>query len=103
MAQAGLQYIFLRGSVSARGLARNEPLGFLGRNAKVKNQILPWEAVDFVFEVLDPFEKLGALRGRDTRGLMRQIGSDVAVDEDNLTAVQRGFQLKSGFETVAGI
>jgi len=34
---------------------------------------------------------------------MRQIGGDVAIHENNLAAVQRGFQLIFGFEAVPGI
>jgi len=34
--------------------------------------------------VLDPLQEFRALRGRNARGLMRQIGGDVAIHENNL-------------------
>src|SRR5205823_13158230 len=37
------------------------------------------------------------------RGLMRQIRSDVAVQQNNLAVVQRRFQFRLGFVAIAGV
>jgi len=102
--QAGFEQIFLRGGVTARRFTSDEALRFLRRDAKVEDEIFAGKAVDFVFEVLDPFQEFGALRWRDAGGLVRQIGADVAVDKNNLAAVERGlqFEYKDGEESAQG-
>ena len=41
-----------------------------------------WKAVDVVFEVLNPGNEFDALVRRNARGLMGQIGGDVAIGKD---------------------
>src|SRR5882762_4815792 len=89
MAQAGLLQVPLRRSVAARGLQGDQPLRFTRWDAEIENEIFAGEAVDFVFKVLDPLQEFRALRGGNARGLMRQIGGDVAIHENNLAASDR--------------
>src|SRR5712664_1720304 len=51
--------------------------------------------------MLDPAAKLVTLFGNDARGLMREIGADVAVDEDDFAFVEGCFNLRLGLEAVA--
>src|SRR5580693_8695541 len=103
MAQAGFLQVLLRSRVVTSGLQRDQPLRLVRRHAEIQDKALTGEAVDLVFQVLDPSEKFGTLRGGNASGLMSQIRTDVTVDEDDLAAVQRGFQFELGFETITGI
>src|SRR3979490_2212506 len=42
--------------------------------------------------MFDPFQKFGALLGRDASGLGCEVGADVAVHQNNLAVVQCGFK-----------
>jgi PLP dependent protein len=53
--------------------------------------------------MLDPATKLVTFFRNDARGLMREIGADVAVDEDNFAVVEGCFNLGLGLEAVASI
>ena len=54
--------------------------------------------------MLDPGdESSDASAAGDARGLMGEIGADVAVGEDNLALVQGGFEFGLGFEAIAGV
>src|SRR5260370_39133290 len=79
----------------------DERLGLGGRHAKVENQVLAGQFVDAIFEMLDPATKLVTLFGDDARGLMREIGADVAVDENDFAFVEGCFNLRLGLEAVA--
>src|SRR5438445_8899348 len=103
MTEAGLEQIFLRGSVAAGRFARDEPLGFQGRHPQIKDEVLAGKSIDAVLEMLDPFQECRALSGRNTSGLMGEVGSHIAVGENNLAVVQSGFQFRLGFKAVAGV
>src|SRR5260370_39193956 len=77
VAETGLLQVFLRRSVPASRFARDQPLGFQGWNAQVKDEALAREAVNGVLEMLDPFQECGTLRGRDASGLVGEIGGHV--------------------------
>jgi hypothetical protein len=72
-------------------------------HTKIEDEIFARKAVDAVFEVLDPLQKIGAFLWRNARGLVREVGADVAVYKNNLAVVQSGFEFKLGFEAVAGV
>src|SRR5260370_40561522 len=103
MAKTGLEQVFLGGSVTARRFAFDQPLCFSRRYAEVEDEIFTGKAVDAVLEMLDPGQELGTLRRRDTSGLMGEVGTDVAVHQNNLAFVQGGFDFRLGFEAVPGI
>src|SRR4029077_12066037 len=55
----------------------------LGRGgAQVEDEILDRQRIDAIFELLQPFEELGAFCWRNECGLMRQIRADGADGED---------------------
>jgi len=101
--KTGFEQIFLGGGVAARRFAFNEPLRFLRGNPKVEDEAFAGKAVDAVLEMLDPLQKFGALGRGDARGLVSEVGTDVAVHQNNLAVVQGGFQSRLGFEAVTGI
>ena len=103
VAQAGFQQILLRRSVTARGFLRDEFLGFASGNAQVQDEVFAGQAVNSIFEVLNPFEKRGAPAGSDAGGLMGEVRSDVAIGENNLAVAEGGFEFSLGFEAVAGV
>src|SRR5262249_9613010 len=53
--------------------------------------------------MFDPGKKLRTFLRCDTRGLMREIGSDIPVREDDVPCVEGSLQFLLGFETIAGI
>jgi hypothetical protein len=53
--------------------------------------------------MLDPLQEGGPFCGGNAGGLMSEVGADVAVGKNNLAVVQRGFEFRLGFETVAGV
>lgn len=53
--------------------------------------------------MFDPAEELGALFGGGACDLMRKIGGDVAVDENDAAFVEHGFETRFGFEPVTGV
>src|SRR5882724_7632709 len=53
--------------------------------------------------MLDPGEKFTALAGRRARCLVREIGSDVAVGEDDLAGLESGLEFGLGLEAVTGV
>ena len=103
VAQAGFEQVFLRGSVAASGFLRDEFLGLARRNTQIQNQVFARKPVNPVFEMLDPFEKRGALVGGDAGGLMGEIRSDVTVGENSLAVAEGGFEFRLGFEAIAGV
>ena len=103
VAKTGFEEIFARGGVAAGGFAFDEPLGFLRGNAQVEDETFAGKAVNGVLEMLDPLEEFRALGGGDASGLMSEVGADIAVHQNNLAVVQGGFELRFGFEAVAGV
>src|ERR1700731_5301812 len=53
--------------------------------------------------MLDPAPKLVGFFRNDARGLMREIGADVAVDENDFALVEGGFDFGLGLEAVASV
>ena len=53
--------------------------------------------------MLDPGHEFGALFRGGPRDLVREVGGDVAVGEDDFALVQGGFEAEFGFEAIAGI
>ena len=75
-----------------------------GWDAEIDHAIFARKAVDFVFEVANPVGELSArLRRHDAGGLVREVGADVAIDEDDLAFGERGFDFAFGFEAIAGV
>jgi len=103
VAEAGFLQVFLSGGITPGSLERDQALSLVRGHTEIEDEVFARQAIDVVFEMLDPGEEFGTLCRRNARGLVRQVGADVAVNNDNLAVVQRGFQLELGFETVAGI
>lgn len=53
--------------------------------------------------MLDPGDERFAFGSRRARGLMCKIGAYIAVGENDLALLECGFQLRLGFETIAGV
>src|SRR5215467_4527212 len=53
--------------------------------------------------MLDPAAECHLLIRRNAGGLVREIRTDIAIHENNLAIVQRGFQVRLGFEAIAGV
>ena len=103
MADAGLKDVVSGIRVGAGGLLGNERLCLLRSYAEVKHQILFGEAVDPVLEVLDPRTELSTLFGGTTSCLVRKVGADVAIGEDDLAAVESSDDGTFVLEAVAGV
>src|SRR5690242_18452930 len=71
--------------------------------AQVDDQVLDRKTVDAVLDMLEPGQKIVALLGRYAFRLMREIGGNVAVGEDDFTRAQGRLDFAFGFEAVAGI
>src|SRR6267378_6356100 len=78
-------------------------LGLGWGDAEIEDEVLTRQAVNAVFEMLDPATKVGALVRRGARGLVREIGADVAVDESDFALVEGGFDFGLGLEAVASV
>ena len=46
------------------------------------------EIVDFIFQVANPAGKFFAFCGRDAGGLVREVGANVAIDQDDLPSAR---------------
>src|SRR5258708_17798288 len=103
MAQAGFQKILFCAGIAALRFERDQFLGLERRNAQVQDEVFSWKVVDVVLEVLDPSSKVVALFWCDARGLMGQIGADVAVDQNDFAFVEGCLDLWLGLEAIAGI
>src|SRR5882724_316521 len=53
--------------------------------------------------MLDPGEKFGALLGWSPGRLVRQIGSDVAVGEDDSAGLESGLEFGLGLKAITGV
>lgn len=103
MAETGLLQVLLHGCVGAGGLAGDEFLGLTWGDTEIEDECFAGEAINVVFEMLDPVDESGAILGRNASRLMGQIRSDVAVSEDDLALVQGAFEMGLGFEAIAGV
>src|SRR6267154_1248234 len=103
MAQAGLQEILLRSGIGALRFEGDQFLGLERRNAQVQDKVLSWKVVNVVLEVFDPASKVVSFFWRNARGLMGQIGADVAVDQNDFTFVEGCLDLWFGLEAITGI
>src|ERR1700687_2972835 len=103
MPQAGLLQVLLGVGVAAFCLLCDEFLGLGRGHAKIEDEILAGQFVNVVFEMLNPAPKRVALVRRGTGGLMREIGTDVAVDEYDFAFVEGGFDFGLGFEAITGV
>src|SRR5215467_1369278 len=70
---------------------------------KVEHQIFLRQSVDAVFQMLDPCAELGALFRSAACGLVRQIGGDVAVGENDLAALEGLDNGPFVLEAIAGV
>lgn len=84
VAEAGFLDVFFFAGVRTRGLAADENLSLVRRNAKIENEGFAGKLVDAVFEMFDPGDESVALRGRNTSSLVSEIRTDVAIGEDDL-------------------
>ena len=89
--------------VVSRAFLADEAMGFGDRDAEVDDEILGGERVDFVFELLEPFQIFAALFARDASALMGEIGADVTVGDDGVAGGEVGFDFWFGFEAIAGV
>jgi hypothetical protein len=76
---------------------------FGNRHAQIKHQIFSGQAVDFVFELLEPSDEFVAPLDGHARALVRQIRRDVAIGEDGLSGGQLRVERRLGFEAIARI
>jgi hypothetical protein len=93
----------LRISVGALRFLTDEFLRHTGWNAKVDDAIFTREIVNFVFQVANPAGKFFAFGWRNAGGLVREVGANVAVDQDDLTLGESRFNFAFGFEAIAGL
>src|ERR1700730_16073481 len=70
---------------------------------QIDDQVLDRQAVDSVFDMLEPRKKLVALLGRNTFRLVREIRGNVAIGEDDLSRGQSRFDFAFCLEAVPGI
>lgn len=103
MVETGFQQVLFRGSVGARGFLLHESLRVHRRHPKIQDERLARKAVDVVFEMFDPGEEFGPALSRGARGLVREIRTDITVGENDLPRIQRGFELRLGFEAISSV
>src|SRR5580765_1353062 len=89
--------------ICSRRFFGDQVLRFVWRDAEVEDQIFLGQAIDAVFEVLDPGEEFFAVFRGAAGGLMGEIRAHVAVAENNSSISQRGKDGMARFEAVAGV
>jgi hypothetical protein len=99
----GFEEVVLRGSIGTRRLLCDKSLCLGWRDAQVQDQAFAREAVDVVFEMLDPSDEFGAFFCGSAGGLMGKIRTDIAVGKNNLAVAQSRFERRLGFEAIAGV
>src|SRR6267143_5926272 len=90
-------------SVGARGFQADEAKRLWRGDAQIHNQVLDWQAIDAVLDILQPGEKFVAFVGRDAFRLVRQIRANVPVGENNFSRGQSRFDLAFCFKPVTGV
>src|SRR5579864_7028334 len=101
--QAGLQEVAFGAGVTSRRLLRHEFLRFARRHAQVQYQVLARQLINSVFQMLDPLPELFTHLGFRASRLVREIGADVAVDENDFTSLQCHLEFALGLKAVACI
>src|ERR1700730_16889664 len=101
MLQAGFEKIAFGARVAARRFLLHEFLCFARRHAQVHNDVLARQFVNVVFQVLNPLAELRTPFKCSSGGLMREIGTDVAVDENDFAFGQGCFEPGFSLEAVA--
>src|SRR6185437_6917910 len=77
--------------IFAGRLLGDQVLCFLSGHAEVNRHVFRREPVYLVFELSHPGEKYLAALRRHSRALVRKVGSDVAVGQENLSLREIGF------------
>ena len=103
MRQIGFLQVTPRLGVVARALLADQAVRLGHRHAQIDDEILGRQRVNFVFELLQPRQKFGALLARHARALVRQIRCDVAVGKHHFARRERGLDRGLRFQPVAGV
>src|SRR5208282_817162 len=103
MAKAGFLQILLDLCIATGGFARHELLRLYGRNTEIEYERFSRKIVDVVFQMLDPLDESGAVRGGYPRGLVSKIRTDITIGQNDFALVQSRFQAKLSFEAVARV
>jgi len=73
------------------------------RQVEKDRRVGPGQAEHAELEVFDPVHERRALVGRQLGGLVRNVGSDVAIVDDHVATLVEPLQFVAVFEPVAGI
>src|SRR5271169_1389384 len=103
MAQVSFQNVMAFTRVLAFCLLTYKLLRLAWRNTQVENEVLAGKAVDGILQMLNPTEKLRAFFRVGASDLVSQIGSHVAVHQDDVTRVQSRFDSRFGFKAVSRV
>lgn len=103
MGQIRLLQVALARRVLSRRFLSDQALRLSSGHAEINHQVLARQAVDFVFELLQPMKERSALSHRHAGALVREIRADIAVGEEDLAGGECRFHFGLGFEAIASI
>lgn len=89
--------------VTSRVLFADHGLRFCGGQAQINHDIFARQAVDAVFQLLEPAQKVCQLPPGDSRALMRQVRADITVRKNHFALREIFFKLYFVFQAVARI
>lgn len=89
--------------IASRVLFADHGLCFRGGQAQINHDIFARQAVDAVFQLLEPAQKFRQLPPGNSRALMRQVRADVTVRKNHFPVREIFFKLRFVLQTVARI